>query len=108
MFPGPAGASPLWPCPWLNVNGWSLSPYSGSGVPSSVSKAPTLNSIGPAPTAVSAKPVMAVAVVAICHEFMPTIFANVFSWGASMSTVTWAPAVVSIATSTVTPPTPCS
>jgi hypothetical protein len=29
-----------------------------------------------------------VAVVAICHEFMPTILANVFSWGASMSTVT--------------------
>ena len=53
-----------------------------------MSKAPTLNSIGPAPTAVSAKPVRAVAVVAICHEFMPTIFANVFSWGASMSTVT--------------------
>ena len=61
-----------------NVNGLSGSPYSGSGVPSSVSNAPTLNSIGPAPTAVSAKPVMAVAVVAICHEFMPTILAKVF------------------------------
>ena len=48
-----------------------------------------LNSIGPAPTAVSPKPVRPAVVDG--DEFMPTILAKVFSWGASMSTVTWAP-----------------
>ncbi len=96
------GTSPL---PSPNANGWAASPYCESGVPF-VPNAWMLKMIGAAPSAVSAKPVNAVAVVATVQVDIPITEANPLAWGAWMSTFTDAPLEVSMVTFTIAPEAP--